>query len=63
MEIPRPLWMQALKSRGFSEKAAESFAAMTALALDAQATKPKAPPERGATSLQSYVQKSVGLGK
>jgi uncharacterized protein YbjT (DUF2867 family) len=51
---PRGQWVQAFKALGFSEKAAQSYASMTALTLDRRYTSPSAP-IRGETSLQAYV--------
>ena len=52
--VPRDGWMNALRKQGFSEKAAESMAAMTAITLDGKWEKP-AQPERGATTLDAYI--------
>ena len=57
-ETPRDQWLQALQKMGFSKKAAESFANMTAVTLEKQDTNPKAP-QRGATTLRGYVQQLV----
>jgi uncharacterized protein YbjT (DUF2867 family) len=51
---PRDQWTQAFKALGFSEKAADSYAGMTAMTLDRRHPLPDAP-VRGSTSLQSYV--------
>jgi uncharacterized protein YbjT (DUF2867 family) len=51
---PREQWVEAFKALGFSEKAAQSYAKMTALTLDGQGPVPDQP-VRGATSLQEYV--------
>ncbi|GAB3638990.1 NAD(P)H-binding protein [Hymenobacter arcticus] len=54
VEIPRDQWLPSLTKQGFSEKAANSMAAMTALTLEQQAELPTAP-LRGTTTLQDYV--------
>lgn len=54
VETPREQWQPALQNMGFSEKAAESFAKMTALTLAGEGPKPEAP-EHGTTTLQQYV--------
>ncbi|MBW4579088.1 MAG: NmrA family NAD(P)-binding protein [Tildeniella nuda ZEHNDER 1965/U140] len=53
-EIPRSQWLEAFKRMGFSEKAAVSFANMTAATIDGQFPDPDVP-IRGATSLQDYL--------
>jgi uncharacterized protein YbjT (DUF2867 family) len=51
---PREQWPQAFKALGFSDKAAQSYAKMTALTLDVRYTPPEAP-VRGDTTLDQYV--------
>lgn len=57
-ETPRANWPQALKQMGFSDKAAESFANMTAATLEAKQPLVENP-ERGHTTLQQYIQELV----
>ena len=54
---PRSEWEASFRAAGFSAKAAASFAAMTALTLENPAT--PAHPERGATTLQQYINELV----
>ena len=51
---PREQWLPTLKQMGFSDKAAESMANMTIFTLENRGPKPDSP-ERGATSLRSYI--------
>ena len=59
---PRTQWIPTLTGMGFSDKAAESMAAMTAITLRSMTEKkdelPDAP-ERGHTSLESYIMSLV----
>jgi len=58
VKIPRSEWLAALHARGFSQRAAQSLAQITAATL--AATYPEEHlPERSATSLQHYVQELV----
>jgi uncharacterized protein YbjT (DUF2867 family) len=54
VETPRAQWVAALTQRGFSARAAEAMAAMTARTL-AQHNYPPTAPVRGTTTLQAYV--------
>lgn len=56
--IPRERWQATFEALGFSQQAARSYAAMTALTLDAGPEQPTAP-ERGPTSLQTYITRLV----
>jgi uncharacterized protein YbjT (DUF2867 family) len=56
--IPREQWPEAFKAMGFSEAAASSYAAMTALTLDKKYLLPDRP-VRGDTTLQNYVRELV----
>lgn len=58
VETPREQWEEALKAVGFSDKAAESMVAMTALTLK-KLELPETP-IRGTTSLESYIADLVG---
>ncbi|GAB3251913.1 NAD(P)H-binding protein [Larkinella harenae] len=58
VETPRDQWQPALKTMGFSDKAAESMANMTAATLDQPYALPGLP-YRGTTSLQQYIAKMV----
>lgn len=51
---PQDQWTQAFKAMGFSDRAAESYAGMTAITLKRGYSPPDAP-ERGDTSLEHYV--------
>lgn len=57
-ETPRPQWLAALRTMGFSEPAADSFARMTALTLDGQGPRPEHP-VRGTTTLWHYIEALV----
>lgn len=54
VQTPREEWVSTLKQIGFSQPAADSMAAMTAITLDQNYELPDAP-IRGATTLQEYV--------
>lgn len=54
VETPKEKWIPALKEVGFSDKAAKSMAAMTAVTLKADYEKSNSP-LRGATTLQQYI--------
>ncbi|MDO7848198.1 NmrA family NAD(P)-binding protein [Hymenobacter sp. M29] len=58
VETPRAQWPEALHKMGFSDKAAESFAAMTALTLGADFP-PLSAVEQGPTTLPQYVRELV----
>lgn len=55
---PKEKWIPALKETGFSDKAARSMAAMTAVTLKAYYEKSDSP-IRGATTLQQYIENLV----
>lgn len=57
-EIPQTEWVPTLRTMGFSESAATSFAGMTAATLGAQELSPPTA-RRGPTSLQQYVDELV----
>ncbi|CAA2105230.1 NmrA family NAD(P)-binding protein [Variovorax paradoxus] len=50
---PQARWVQAFRAQGFSEVAAQSFAEMTRLTLEARQEPER--PERGAISLREYI--------
>jgi uncharacterized protein YbjT (DUF2867 family) len=52
--VPREQWVQTFRTVGFSERAADSYARMTATVVDERLAAPETP-MRGSTSLQSYV--------
>lgn len=52
--VPREGWLNAFRSVGFSQPAAESYAAMTALTLDQHYEVP-GEPQRGETTLKQYI--------
>ncbi len=54
IETPRGRWISAFKAQGFSDAAADSYAGMTAAALDFEAP-PLSAVERGKTALEDYV--------
>ena len=54
VETPREAWVSTLQQTGFSQKAAESMAAMTAITLGQTYELPDAP-TRGTTTLQDYI--------
>ena len=56
--IPRDAWRQTFEAFGFSPKAAESYACMTASVVDGAGEWPEAP-ERGRTQLADYVRMAV----
>ncbi|KAA0992403.1 NmrA family NAD(P)-binding protein [Dyadobacter aurulentus] len=56
--IPRNEWVSYLTKMGFSQKAAESMAAMTAVTLDEKYDLGSAP-ERGQTTIRAYIKKLV----
>jgi len=58
VETPRDQWLFALKKMGFSEKSAQSFANMTAATLAAPQPIAQSP-ERGPTTLTTYIQQLV----
>lgn len=57
IETPRDQWIPALTAMGFSQKGAESMAAMTAVTLETLEKKHDLPdaPIRGTTTLQEYI--------
>jgi uncharacterized protein YbjT (DUF2867 family) len=57
--IPRGEWVSAFKAAGFSDRAAESYAGMTAMTLEQREEVP-GEPLRGETSLEEYVGTLVG---
>lgn len=58
VETPQAQWPQAFKAMGFSDAAATSYAAMTRLTLEGRCELPEKP-ERGTTSLRSYIRSLV----
>ena len=65
---PRETWVDTFKSLGFSDAAAQSYAKMTEVSVDQGFMVPD-DPERGTTSLRSYIadlvqrsQKQTGIG-
>ena len=54
VQTPAEQWIPSLMAAGFSQVAAQSMAAMTQTTLDQQYDLPEQP-ERGATSLQAYI--------
>ncbi len=56
---PRDKWVEAFRSQGFSEPAADAYARMTAAAIDGPAT-PEGETEKGCTSLKAYIRSLVG---
>jgi uncharacterized protein YbjT (DUF2867 family) len=61
VETPQAQWVPTLQQMGFSSKAAESMAAMTAITLEKKYEVPDAP-IRGKTTLQAYVDALVRSG-
>lgn len=59
VQTPAGQWVPSLMAAGFSQVAAESMAAMTQTTLDERYDMP-AQPERGATTLQAYIDALVG---
>lgn len=57
VEIPPTKWAETFKKLGFSDKSAESYAAMTRLTLES-AERP-AKPFRGSTTIEEYIKKLV----
>lgn len=55
---PREQWVESLREKGFSEVAARSYARMTTAGVDGDYEVPSEP-ERGATTLASYVEERV----
>ncbi|CAG5074643.1 hypothetical protein DYBT9623_05330 [Dyadobacter sp. CECT 9623] len=57
VQTPHEQWNTALKAAGFSSEGADSMAAMTAITIEMIEGKLELPsaPERGATSLESYI--------
>ena len=62
VETPRKGWVSRLRQTGFSQPAAESMAAMTAITLDQAYALPDAP-IRGTITLQDYISALVDQGK
>ena len=58
--VPRERWTQSYRELGFSERAAESYAGMTALTLDALVQADD--PWRGQTTLREYIDALVERG-
>ncbi len=61
VETPRGKWIPALKELGFSDKAAESMAAMTAETLESLEKADS--PMRGETTLKQYIENLVSNNK
>lgn len=61
VETPKEKWIPALKELGFSDKAAESTAAMTAVTLENLDKSDS--PMRGATTLKQYIEDLVFKNK
>ena len=59
VQTPAGQWVPSLMAAGFSQVAAESMAAMTQTTLDERYDMP-VEPERGATTLQAYIDALVG---
>ena len=59
--IPREAWPDAFRERGYSDAAARSYARMTAVSVDG-IDEPPGDPERGATTLTSYIEGLVRGG-
>lgn len=59
-EIPRDRWVEGFREQGFSQAAAESYAAMTASTVDALELADD--PVRGTTTLREYIDALVGVG-
>jgi uncharacterized protein YbjT (DUF2867 family) len=55
---PRDRWLEAFRSQGFSEPAADAYARMTAMAIDGPVT-PESETEKGPTSLKAYIRSLV----
>ncbi|GHB86418.1 NmrA family NAD(P)-binding protein [Persicitalea jodogahamensis] len=64
VQTPREQWTTALKSAGFSPEGADSMAAMTEITIEMIEGKSELPsaPERGETSLKSYIGALVATG-
>lgn len=60
VELPESAWKETFKSVGFSESAADSYAAMTRITLEGDYEKPTEP-VRGSTTIQKYIGEVVGL--
>jgi uncharacterized protein YbjT (DUF2867 family) len=54
VEIPEAGWVEAFKNTGFSQQAAESYAAMTKATVEDESEKPT-DPVRGSTTIEKYI--------
>lgn len=57
VEIPQARWKETFKTLGFSDKSAESYAAMTQVTIEN--TERPAKPVRGNTTIEEYIKKIV----
>jgi uncharacterized protein YbjT (DUF2867 family) len=55
-EVPEASWIETFKSAGFSQQAADSYAAMTKATIEDDTEKPTNP-VRGNTTLEKYIAK------